>query len=166
LTLRLFDPFVLVEMGRVYLLKGEPEKALAVLEGLDTVADVRSSLLFYRGSARLDLGMLDKAKSDLLRLVDADPDLFPRVYYNLADISGQEHEVGLSHYYLGLYYHTIKEERNALFHFEKSLGAMDDPDRIERAKALISELKKKNKAPSSRGSSTSLSVLQSGLVKP
>ncbi|ACN16267.1 TPR domain family protein [Desulforapulum autotrophicum HRM2] len=166
LTLRLFDPFVLVEMGRVYLLKGEPEKALAVLEGLDTVADVRSSLLFYRGSARLDLGMLDKAKSDLLRLVDADPDLFPRVYYNLADISGQEHEVGLSHYYLGFYYHTIKEERNALFHFEKSLGAMDDPDRIERAKALISELKKKNKAPSSRGSSTSLSVLQSGLVKP
>ncbi len=151
LTLRLFDPFILIEMGRVHLLKGSPEKALMVLEGLDTVEDVRLPLLFYRGSARLELGMLDKAKADFSRVVDADPDLFPRVYYNLADISGQEQEVGLSHYYLGLYYHALKEARNALFHLEKSLGTMDDPDRIERAKALVSELKKKKKAPSAKG---------------
>lgn len=166
LTLRLFDPFILVEMGRVHLLKGEPEKALAVLEGLDSIAQVRAPLLFYRGSARLDLGMLDRAKADFSGVVDADPDLFPRVYYNLADISGQEQEVGLSHYYLGLYYHAVKEVRNALFHLEKSLGAMDDPDRIERAKALISELKKENKGLVSKGPSTSLSLSQSGLVKP
>ncbi len=151
LTLRLFDPFILVEMGRVHLLKGEPEKAMAVLEGLDSVAQVRLPLLFYRGSARLELGMLDRARADFSGVVDTDPSLFPRVYYNLADIAGQEDQAGLSHYYLGLYYHAVKEARNALFHLEKSLGTMDDPDKIERAKALLSELKKKNKVPPSPG---------------
>lgn len=145
LVLRVFDPYILMEMGRVYFLKGEPEKALDVFQGLETVADLRIPLLFYRGSARLSLGMLDMAKDDFSIVVEENSKLFPRGFYNLASIFGQQRQTGFSHYYLGLYYHAIKEVKNALFHFEKSLAALDDPVTIERAKTLVAELKKKKR---------------------
>ena len=109
LTLKIFDPWLLMEMGRVYLLKGDPEKALEVFKGLETVVDLKVPLLFYRGSARLDLGMLAEARKDFTGVIDADSMMFPRVYYNLASIAGQEGRQGLSHFYLGLYYHKIND---------------------------------------------------------
>jgi predicted Zn-dependent protease len=143
LILRVFDPYILMDMGRIYLLKGEPEKALDVFQGLETVVDLRVPLYFYRGSARLDLGMLDMAKEDFLTVVEENSKLFPRGFYNLASIYGKKGQSGLSHYYLGLYYHGLKEGKNALFHFEKSLATLDDSEKIERVRDLISELKKK-----------------------
>lgn len=145
LALKVFDPWILMEMGRVYVLKGEPEKALEVFQGLDSVPDLKLPLLFYRGSARHDLGLLAQARADFMGVIEADCKTFPRVYYNLASIAGKEGQQGLSHYYLGLYYHEINDGKNALFHLEKSLPDLMDPDRIDKARKIISELKKKKK---------------------
>jgi predicted Zn-dependent protease len=159
LVLKVFDPWILMEMGRVYILKGDPERALEVFQGLDTVADLKLSLLFYRGTARHDLGMLAKAREDFMGVIEADDKLFPRVYYNLASIAGQEGKQGLSHFYLGIYYHKITDGKNALFHLEKSLPDLIDPDRIEKARKIISELKKQKKT-------VLFKARRSGLVKP
>ncbi|MCP4116546.1 MAG: M48 family metalloprotease [Desulfobacteraceae bacterium] len=159
LVLKVFNPWLLMEMGRVYLLKGEPEKALEVFQGLEPAGNLKMPLLFYRGSARHDLGMLAKAREDFMGVVEVDEKTFPRAYYNLASIAGQEGKQGLSHYYLGLYYHGITDGKNALFHLEKALPDLSDSDRIEKAGKIISKLKKQKRT-------VLFNSRRSSLVKP
>ena len=74
-------------------------------------------------------------------VIDKIPSAFPRAYYQLANIMNLKNEKGLSHYYLGLFYKESKDTRNAILHLAKALENMDDPAKIEKARALLKSLK-------------------------
>lgn len=143
LTINVFDPMVLVEMGRVYLLGGDPEKALNVLRGLDADPVVGIMAQFHQATAYLELRELSKAKDLFNAVIDKTPSLYPNAYYSMANIMSLEKKQGLSHYYLGLYYAETRNNKTALLHLKKALENSDEVD-IEKTKKLIDQLKKKS----------------------
>jgi tetratricopeptide (TPR) repeat protein len=144
LAVKIFDPMVLLEMGRIYLLNGEPEKALDVLTGLESDPILGLSARFHQADAHLELRHLATAESLLKTVIDKDPDLEPMAYFHLANIMSQEKKPGLSHFYLGLYYSKIDNPRTAVIHLKKSLESLDDEDKIKQANSLLSKLLKQS----------------------
>ncbi len=138
-----FDPMILLEMGQVYLLQGLPQKADNVLDGLEDIPEVKVLAMYYQGEARLELGRLNQAEQDFKAVINKYPVIFPKSYFNLAKISSEKGEKGLSHYYLGLYYHEIGEPLNELFHLKRCLKNLTDPEKIKNARKLLKKLETK-----------------------
>ncbi|MEA1969877.1 MAG: M48 family metalloprotease [Thermodesulfobacteriota bacterium] len=137
LAMKHLDPLMLFEIGRVYYMQGEYNKALNIFKGLENIEKVKPLVCYYRGSARLELGMMQPAREDFLKVIDDSIPFFPRAYYNMARISGVNGEKGNSHYYLGLYYNEIHDRRNTCFHLNQSIKTLSDPQKKERARTLL-----------------------------
>ena len=95
---------------------------------------------FYQAGAHLDLKNLGKAESLYYNVINKAPSAYPRAYYHLGNIMSLKKKRYLSHYYLGLFYNEVREIRNARLHLTKALERLDDPVKIENAKALLKEL--------------------------
>ncbi|MFH1154363.1 MAG: M48 family metalloprotease [Pseudomonadota bacterium] len=143
LSQKSFDPYLLLEIGRLYALSGEPGKALDILENLKAEGDVALTTLFYRGIARLDLGRQVKARSDFESVIRKAPDAFPKVFYQMARLEGEQGNSALSHFYLGKYYAAVNDLDNAIVHFNRSLKNLADPEKVTEAQALLEKLKEK-----------------------
>ncbi len=144
LSLQIFDPMILLELGRIYLDDGDPQKSLNVLKGIESEPVLGLMASFYQGTAHLELRNLSKAKELFTNLIDNAPALFPKAYYNMANIMSLENRPGLSHYYLGLYYTEINNHKNAVLHLNKALESLSDEKLIKKAKALLEELTQKS----------------------
>ena len=142
LSINIFDPMILLEMGRVYLLNGEPQKALNVLDGLETGPVMGVMTRFNQAEAYLELRNLPKAKNLFNAIIDKAPSLYPKAYYNLANILSLEKNPGLSHYYLGVYYSKINNDKTAIIHLNKALDTLKDAAEIKKAEKLLDRLKK------------------------
>lgn len=140
LAINIFDPMVLLEMGRIYLLKGEPQKSLNVLKGIESEPVIGLMAKFYQASAHLDLGNLSESKNLFNTIIDKEPSLYPEAYYRLANIMSLENNPGDSHYYLGVYYSKINDNKKALVHLNKALDSLKDETRIEKTKDLKKEI--------------------------
>ncbi len=163
LVLRAFDPFILIEMGRINVLAGNAEKALQIIQGLEQVPEVKLQAWFVKAQAQLMLGMFRKAEKGFARVIEQAPRLFPKAYYHMAQIKGEQqgetssnssnNRAGsdsadsstppLSHYYLGIYYYKIKNMKNARFHLKKSMKKLSDSDKKEYARKLLDEISNK-----------------------
>ena len=53
-------------------------------------------------------------------------------------IYGRNKDQAQAHYYLGRYYHNIKDLKNAMFHLQKALDLTGDPERKKDIKDLMS----------------------------
>ncbi|WP_299979025.1 M48 family metallopeptidase [Desulfobacula sp.] len=144
LSINIFDPMVLLEMGRIYLLNGEPEKALNVLQGIESDPVMGLMARFHQASAHLELRNLTKAKNLFNTVVSKTPSLYPKAYYNLANIMSLEKKQDLSHYYLGVYYAEINNNKTAIIHLNKALDKLKDESKIKKAKELLARLKKQS----------------------
>ncbi|WP_300459332.1 M48 family metallopeptidase [Desulfobacula sp.] len=142
LSIHPFDPMILVEMGRIYLLNGEPEKALVALNGIESDPVVGLMVKFHQAAAYLELRHLSKAKTLFNTVIKAAPTQYPKAYYHLANILSLENEKGLSHYYLGLYYAEIDTHKTAIVHLKKALDDLTDDADIKKATQLLNRLKK------------------------
>ena len=142
LAINIFDPMILLELGRVYLLYGEPEKALDVLEGIEEEPVLGLMAKFYQASAHLELQNLTIAEILLNTVIDKAPSLYPKAYYNLANIMSIEKRLDLSHYYLGVYYSEIKRRETAIVHLRKALDMLSDEAKRKKAKTILNRLKK------------------------
>ena len=142
LAINIFDPMVLLEMGRIYLQNKEPEKALNVLKGIEQDQVLGLAAKFHQANAHLELRNLSKAKNLFNTVINKEPRLYPKAYYNLANIMSLEKNPGLSHYYLGVYYAEIKNNKNAIIHLNKALGTLRNETEIKKAKKLLDRLKK------------------------
>ncbi|NOX33430.1 MAG: M48 family metalloprotease [Deltaproteobacteria bacterium] len=147
LSINIFDPMVLLEMGRIYLLDGEPEKAVNILEGIKSDPVLSLAAKFHLADAYLDLENLPMAKNLFKIVIDREPAMYPKAYYNLANILSLEKKPGLSHYYLGLYYSKIRSRKTAIVHFNKALKKLKDVTKIKKTKKLLKQLNKEVKTP-------------------
>jgi beta-barrel assembly-enhancing protease len=121
LSFDLLNPLVLVELGRIYTIDGQYEKALDLLTGMQSDPVLGTMARYYLAAAQLELGDLSSARKNLNQVTAASPRAFPRAYFHLANIMSRENKTALSHYYLGVYYDVIKDRKNALRHLTKAL---------------------------------------------
>lgn len=145
LEARAFDPYMLMEMGKINILLGEPQRALQIMQGLQSIPEVETEVSFYISQAMLTTGMTDTAEDGFQKVVDTAPDLFPKAYYYLAQINGNKGEKALSHYYLGLYYYEIKNIKSAKFHLLKSLETLSEEEKKKHAQTLLIKSEIKNR---------------------
>ena len=145
LSIRMFDPLILLELGRVYLLSGDPEKALNVLTGMETEAVIGLTAKFHQANANLELALHDKAEQGYRTIIRKAPKSFPKAYFNLAKIKSTTGEKGLSHYYLGIHYSLIGNHKNATLHLNKAVETLKDPDKLKDAENRLGKIKKRKK---------------------
>ena len=141
LSINIFDPMVLLDMGRIYQINGEPQKALNILKGIERHPVMGLMARFHQANAHLELRNLTESKNLFNVIIDQAPALYPKAYYNMANIMSLEKKPGESHYYLGIYYSKINNNKTAIVHLNKALEKLEDKTKIEETKQLLDELK-------------------------
>ena len=137
LSIKVFDPMIVLELGRLYQENGEAEKALEMLKSIETDPVMGIMANFYQAGAYFDQKDLNKAESLYYKVIDKIPSAYPRAYYQLGNIMSLKNQIPLSHYYLGLFYNEVGEAKNARRHLTKALENMDDPVKIEKARDIL-----------------------------
>jgi beta-barrel assembly-enhancing protease len=141
LSLNIMDPLVLLELGRVYTMDGQYERALTVLPGLQSDPVLGTMARYHLAEAQIESGDLASARQNLTRVMETSPQTFPRAYFHLAGILSRENKTALSHYYLGVYYALIQDDRNAVRHLKRALNeGLEDPDIKKSAEERIKEV--------------------------
>ncbi len=143
LAINVFDPMILLEMGRLYLSDRAPDKALQVLSGLETDPVVGVMARFYQASANLELRNLSKARIGFNSVINKIPSFYPQAYLKLANVYSLEKNTGMSAYHLGHYYHLIKKDKTAKVHLNRALATLSDEKTREKAEALLKKIEKK-----------------------
>jgi len=151
LSINIFDPMILLEMGRIYLNNGAPKKALDVLDGLERDPVMGVMAQFHQAGAYLELRSLSKAKNLLKIIIDKKPSLYPKVYFRMANILSLEKKTGLSHYYLGIYYSKLHHNKTAIIHLNKALSTLKDEPETQKAKDLLSRLQSRSSTAAKKG---------------
>jgi len=142
LSINIFDPMILLEMGKLYLADQEPQKALNILDGMDSDPVVGIMAKYYIARSYLVLGQLAGAHRLFGEILDTHPDLYPKTCYYIAKILSIQKKQGLSHYYLGLYYSKINNPPAAVIHLKKALDTLKDKSDIKKAEILLRKLEK------------------------
>ena len=101
---------------------------------------------FHLGKAYLEMRNLKLARKNLEIVINKNPLLYPKAYYNMANIMSQEKREGFSHFYLGQYYSKIKKYKNAKLHFNKALDILDDSELIKKTEKLLKQISKQEKS--------------------
>ncbi|MBF0228189.1 MAG: M48 family metalloprotease [Desulfamplus sp.] len=139
---RAFDPNILLEMGKINILLGRPQKAVEIIQGLEVIPEIKIEALFYLSEAKLMVGMVDSAEKGFEQVIAKSPQFFPKAYYHLAAINGDysqntREKAGVSHYYLALYYYEMKNMKSAKTHLMKSLETLSDDDKKKHAQVML-----------------------------
>ena len=141
LSFNLMDPLILLELGRIYTLDGQYDKALNILPGIQSDPVLGTSARYHLAVAQLESGDLTSARQNLIRVTDTSAKSFPRAYFHLGAIMSQENRTALSHYYLGIYYDLIKDSKNAVRHLERAVAeGLDDPDKKTAAEERLKKI--------------------------
>ncbi len=143
LSIKIFDPLILVELGRIYLEKGETLQALNIFKSIESDPVLGQMVKFYSGVAHLEMGNLETAKNHFSTIISQASEQYPKAYFHQANIFSKENNTGLSHYYLGLYYNETGGFKTARVHLTKALESLDTPDEIKNARSLLEKINKK-----------------------
>lgn len=141
LSINIFDPMILLEMSRIYLQDGQFEKALNTLDAVESDPVLSLAAQFYKANALLELRNLPKAEKLFNNVINKAPSLYPKAFYNLANIMSLEKKPALSHYYLGIYYCKTNNNKNAFVHLNKAIDTLDDKTKIDKAQTLLEQIK-------------------------
>src|SRR3989339_59579 len=145
LSINIFDPMILLELGRIYQENGEQEKALDVLKAVESDPVMGVMARFHEGAAHLELKNLKQAESLFNFVIEKAPLAYPAAYYNLANIMSIRNKPDLSHYYLGLFYFETGNIKTAMVHLTKALETLSDTDKFNHAKELLTKLEKEDR---------------------
>jgi predicted Zn-dependent protease len=137
LSIRLFEPMILLELGRIYIHDGQLETAKNVLAGVKDNPIMGILARYYLAIAQLESGETLPAEKNLKQVLDEKPEAFPRAYYHLADIMSQDNNQAMSHYYLGIYYSESMDFKNGIRHLNRALENLDDPKIKEDAQKRL-----------------------------
>ena len=127
LSIRLFEPMILLELGRVYIHDGQLETAKKMLTGIKDNPIMGLWARYYLAIAQLKSGAVIPAEKNLKQVLDERSEAFPRAYYHLANIMSQEKKQAMSHYYLGVYYSEVRNFKNAVRHLKRAIETLEDP---------------------------------------
>jgi predicted Zn-dependent protease len=130
------------EIAIQYFERNRYQLALPLLQRLTQNHSHDEVVLYYLGRIYQEQRQYGDALSAMERVQALNP-AFLEVYQNLGTLYGEEGQLGLAHYYLGLHSLTSKALPTALFHFRKALVNMplNDP-RYARVKDQIARLEK------------------------
>ena len=145
LAVNLFDPLILVELGKVHLLDGSWEKALAVLKAVYQDRVMGNLARYYASIAQIETGDLETAYTALGQILDQEPRAYPRGYYYMADIMSRRSKPAESAYYLGVYYAEIRDFKNSVHHLTRAVENLEDKDLKEMAEKKLEATRKKAK---------------------
>lgn len=147
---RAFDPYILRDIGRVYLLDGEYEQALKMLKTARKMIPDDAECGFFLGQTQLELGAFDDASAVLLDLVKKNP-AYTQAYYFLGQSLGKQGDLADAHYYLAVFHSRKREYQTAVAQLRRALKhAKDAEKRAKIEKALkqledsLSQAKKKS----------------------
>lgn len=145
LTKRVFDPYLLLEAGHIYLLAGDGKKAFDLMGGLEKIPAIATQTIYYQAWALWMMGDGDKGERGLLKTIQIAGNVFPKSYYYMADVVRQKNRKDETHYYLGRYYHEINSFKNAVFHLKKSVALLPDGERKTTAREILGKMEKQKK---------------------
>jgi predicted Zn-dependent protease len=149
LSLNLFEPMILLELGRVYIHDGKLEKAIDLLQGVKENPIMGLLARYYMAIAQLETGNLVHAEKNLTQVIDQEAQGFPRAYYHMANIMSQEKNQTMFHYYLGVYYSETYDEKNTNHHLGRAMETLTDPklkkDAEKRLKDALDLARKKKR---------------------
>jgi len=137
-----FDPNVLKDLGRIYFLDGQYPEALNSLKGAASIAPDDPENLFFIGRTQIELGKLKEATSTFEKLIAKNPDYTMALYF-LGNVYGKLGKLEDAHYFLGIYYKDKQNYKNAMFHLNRALKTITDPDKRSKIEGLLKEIGKK-----------------------
>ena len=120
------DPAIQMALGGVYAVDGQYRQARELLMPLTDDPVLGPAAVYSLARVKMDTGDIAGAQADFTRLVATHAKTFPRAYYHLADLMSRQGQTGASHYYLGVYYHEIRDLENARRQLKKSLETLTD----------------------------------------
>ncbi|MDD9301204.1 MAG: M48 family metalloprotease [Desulfobacter sp.] len=145
LSTQIFDPMILLELGRLHIRAEHYSKALSILEGVTHDKIMGNLAVYYRSVAQIKTGQLDAAQKGLTQILNLKQPEFARANFHMANIMSQRQHSPMSHYYLGLYYTATKDFKNATRHLTRAIETLDDPKVKQEAQARLQEVRGKIK---------------------
>lgn len=143
---RVFDPYLLVEMGRIHVLAGDGERALAVMDGLEALPETAVQARYYQARARLLTGDVDRAEKGFSQTLESNPAAYPRAWYYRAQIADRKGQKGIFHLFMGRYHQENGALQTAVAHLEASLRLLKKGDpHFKPAQDLYARLQKELK---------------------
>ena len=133
------NPYMLGELGRIYFMDGNYEKALRVLEPAVTRGPSDPDAMFFLARTHMELGQFEKASGILEVLTEKYPD-FTDVYYFLGTAYGQQDNMEKAHYYLGIFYARRGKLKSAAFHLTRAQETATDPKRKAEIERLLENI--------------------------
>lgn len=137
-----FDPNILRDLGKIYFLDGQYPEALNILESTLKLVSFDHEGLYYLGRAKMELGKYNEAANAFEEIITKKPN-HTQALYSLGETCHKLGKQGEYHYYLGVYYQYKRDLRNAIFHFEKGVKTIADPEKKKKMETFLNKLRKK-----------------------
>jgi predicted Zn-dependent protease len=143
---RVFDPYILRDVGRVYYLNGQYQQSLKMLKTAHNMMPDDAACSFYLGQTYMEMELFDDASLVLQEVVEKHPG-YTEVYSILGQSLSKQGNLADAYYYLGIYYTRKGDYKTAVVQYRNALKYVKDADR--RAK-IEERLKKFEKALSKK----------------
>jgi predicted Zn-dependent protease len=138
-----FDFYLLTDLGRIYFLDGRYREACSILENAVSVVPDNPDGLLFLGRSQMEIGKLEEAASTFESILAIKPDYAPAFYF-LGEACGRKGKMEDAHFYLGIYYKKKGEWKTAVFHLNRALRDMKDPEKELMIKKMLKEIRKES----------------------
>ena len=138
-----YRPDLWVDIGRAYMSTGDLSQAYKYFEMARTKDPGNWYATYYLAIALQMKGEIDRAELLYRQVLGYIPD-YPEIYLQLAKISGDRGDAGLSHFYLGIHYYYDVNYPTSRFHFQKAIEFLKSGERsaeLEKIKEKIEKMK-------------------------
>lgn len=143
LAKNIFDSAVLYDLGRMYFHDGRYEEALRSFKSAETISSDDPEGLFYLARTYMELRRLNESLSLFNELIEKYPQYYES-YYFIGEIFNKQGNSVDAHLNLGTYYKGKGDLKNAVFHLEKALKYVKDPEKKKKIEKLIEKSRTKS----------------------
>lgn len=133
-------PNLMVDLGRAHLKLGNLNKAHKYFEMARAKDQGNLYATYYLAMALQQKREIDRAEKLYSQVQGQVPD-YPPVYLQLAKLSGDRGNAGMSHYYLGLYYYYDVNYSTSEFHFQKAMQFLKSDEKKAEIKETLEKMK-------------------------
>ncbi|MFH2063769.1 MAG: M48 family metalloprotease [Pseudomonadota bacterium] len=133
---RPFDQVFIRDLGQACFLDGQYSQALKFLESARSIPHFDPEGELYLARTLKELGRSEEAIQEYQQILAQRPQYSKPNYY-LGEIYGEMGKMGDAHFHLGLYYNQERNYKNAIFHLNKALDNLSDPDKKKTAQAML-----------------------------
>jgi predicted Zn-dependent protease len=133
---RPFDQVFIRDLGQTYFLDGQYELALKFLESSATIPHFDPEGELYLARTLKELKRPDEAIQRYQELLAQRPQ-FSKANYYLGEILGEMGKMGDAHFHLGVYYKQERNFKTAIFHLNKAVENLTDPEKKKSAQSML-----------------------------